>query len=335
MTKPSTDELFEALASLKPETERTTQSEYIGRRETVLRRVLHRAASGDAAPASAARKRRRAVMAGGLAVALVGGGAAAWAGGPQFARWYFEGGASGVTCTTTWQGIADNAPRPDKYGGLSMSFDPIADCHRYAELTGKPRIEDPVAVRLWDTLFVGPREGMPSDAVPDSEWRRPEVSPAPPRVIRDQVKEWELDNSLADVVDGGSSRCWTPESGAAFARAELGRLGFTDWQVTTRADPEPLDDCAFMAAFVPGTVEVVPQHTNDPSSVPPGDLSIKLREQVASACLPLDEAAKVVDDLLQEESHYEPTWIQRDPEASCTRVDLVRGGSQQVFLYGP
>lgn len=348
-TKISSDDLLAALGSLKPETDDLASSWYIGRREHTLQQVLTRAAD-DTEPAVETtttvltpkwRHPRRTILAGVAAVAMLGGGTA-WAL-SNYTIWYSGGGLTDLTCVTSWH-APDVDRRDDQYGGPELSTDPIADCERYAELTGKPRIVDPIAVRWDGARVVGPREGRPADAVPIAEWQPPTESPsssttppAPPRdVVRDQAKEMELTSSLEDRVDGGNSRCWDADTGTAFAQAELDRLGLTGWEVTVE-DQEILDgDCAFL--FVPdppGTIRVRTHSQDDPASTASTDLASELRREIADKCLSLDEAQQVVDRLLGEDEHHWPTAIQTDPDASCTRVDLVYGGSQQVYLYGP
>lgn len=279
-------------------------------------------------------------MAGGLAVALLGGGTA-WAL-SSYAAWYTGGALDGITCMTTWHDSFSVDQRSDQYGGPELSTDPVADCGRYAELTGKPPIDDPVAVRYEGAVVVGPRAGMPADAIPLDEWQPPaatpsgSVTPEPPRdVVRDPAKEMELTNSLEDQVDGGNSRCWSAETGQQFARAELDRLGLTDWQVTVRDQEVHEGACAFLFVQDPGTVEVRTHGQDDPARTASGAMAGDLRREITEQCLSLRGAERVVNRVLEEGGHHWPTSAQPDPRATCARVDLVYGGSQQVFLYGP
>jgi hypothetical protein len=155
-------------------------------------------------------------------------------------------------------------------------------------------------------------------------------------VTRNPVAETELEQSLGDLVDGGNSRCWDAASGEAFARAELDRLGLAGW--TTRVSEQNPSEgaCAFM--FVPATPGevVIRAHGQTDPKVTDASLPVSaLRTRIAQQCLSLGEAEQVVREAIGENVHHWPTSAQLDEGASCTRVDLVVGGSQQVFLHGP
>ena len=344
-TKITADELFGALESLQPDPEQRTNAWYIGRRETVFQQVLDRAAASPANAPPARKPRRRAIAAGGLAIALVGAGTA-WAF-SNYTAWYTGGALDGLTCMTTWHDPFTGDQRPDQYGGSELSTDPIADCDRYAELSGKARIVDPVAVRYQEAVVVGPRAGMPADAVPLDDWS-PSVTPSDtasptpaesPKVVldptRDAAKEMELENSLDDRVAGGNRRCWDAESGEQFARDELARLGLADWQTMVREQEPRAGNCAFLFVQEPGLVEVRTHGQDDPATTASTSLANTLRREITEKCLSLSAAEQAVASVLDEGEHHWPTSAQVDPEAACARVDLVYGGSQQVFLYGP
>lgn len=323
-TKISPDDLLEALGSLKPEADDITNTWYIGRREHTLQQVLTRAAqepqpATDAAPVVAPKRRhrRRAILASVATVAMLGGGAA-WAY-SNYAAWYTSGPLDGYTCMTTWAAVGDPGHTAEQYGGPAMTTDPVADCDSYADVTGKPRIVDPVAVRWQDSLVVGPRAGLPADAVPIG--------------TTEDSRVFELEKSLEDYVDGGLSQCFDETTGTAFAHSELDRLGLADWTVkTTEQDAGP-GQCALLLVPDPGVIEVRANFYSS-SEFDSSKLIPLLRSKIAEQCLSLPEAKAVVDDALADDHHW-ATSTQVDPAAACTRVDLNVGGSIQVFLYGP
>ena len=59
-----------------------------------------------------------------------------------------------------------------------------------------------------------------------------------------------------------------------------------------------------------------------------------LRNGIADKCVNLTDAAALATRSLGHEPHWPLTTIE-DPTASCTRVDMVVGGSVQVTLRGP
>lgn len=262
------------------------------------------------------RRRIRRILVGGLAAAVFGGGVA-WAALSNFTAWHTGGALDGLTCVTVWH-VPDGDQREDQYGGSPLTDDPIADCDTYAELTGKPRIVDPVATTYRDSLVVGPRQGMPADAVPMANLPDPEVR--------------ELEHSLEDYVDGGLSRCFDTASGEQFARTELARLGLTGWKIVTEERDPPRGSCASLMV-AEGEVYVRGRSTDDPLTE--RELVATLREQVAGQCLSLSEAEALVDRALSTVGQHEPTSVRPDPEANCSRIDLIMHGSLQVFLYGP
>ncbi len=338
-TKITQDELYGALESLRPDADQRTNAWYIGRRETTLRLVLARASKDGEVSRPVRGNLRRSMLVGALVVALLGGGTA-WAL-SNYAVWYTGGTLDGITCMTTWHDPNTFAQRPDQYGGPVLTADPIADCNRYADLTGKARIEDPVAVRYRDAEVVGPRAGLPADAVSQAEpGLDPSASSSPSpttgtRPTRSRARELELENSLEDRVDGGNSQCWDADSGSEFARSELDRLQLSGWKVRIREQKPRAGVCAFVFVQKAGVVEVRTFGQADPHTTVTTSLSTALRNGVTRKCLSLDEAERFVEGLLDESELHWPTASVVDRDAGCTRVDLVYGGSQQVFLYGP
>ena len=320
-TRLSPDDIQNAIEALKPDADTLGNAWYIGLRENTLQSVLARAkASPEPATTHQAkpRRRRRTVLIGTLAVVMLGGGTA-WAY-SNFTSWYTGGALDSYTCMTTWHDPDTSDNRPDQYGGSKLTNDPVADCATYAGLTGKGRIVDPVAVTYRDALVVGPREGMPADAVPI--------------VVLEDAKAMELQQSFDDYVDGGASRCLDATTGEQFAHAELLRLGLAGWTVTSVEQRPSGGECAILIVDQLGKVEVRTHFGVDAGRDVP-DLVATLRNKIADQCLALPDAEKVVASALEGQQHYQATSAQLDPAAPCTRVDLNVGGSLQVFLHGP
>lgn len=310
-TTPSPDQILRDLEALRPDADQLKRAWDETGREQALQAVLTR----TAAQPRPSRRRVRRILLGGLAAAVCGGGVA-WAAFSNFTAWYTGGALDALTCVTIWH-VPDGTQREDQYGGSQLTDDPIADCDTYAELTGKPRIVDPVATTYQNSLVVGPRQGMPADAVP----------------ITDLPKVRELERSLEDYVDGGLSRCFDTASGEQFVRAELARLGLTGLKIVTAEGDPPHGSCALLFVGAENEVHVRGHFTDDPDT--DRELVNTLRKEVASQCLSLSEAKAAVDQALSTAGQHEPTSVRLDPEARCTRIDLVMGGSLQVFLYGP
>lgn len=282
-----------------------------------------------------ARRERRALAAGGLAVALVGGGAAY----ATFDNWYGGGagsGAGGVSCQSRWVDplTADEEDfAAATTGGPPITGDPVADCQQYQELTGRPAIRDAVAFTYnGDAMYVTPRSDVPADGV--------EVPPF------EAGSAFELKHSFSDMVDGGRSRCFSPAEATAFAKAEVARLGLDDWTVAPLPSWGPVASEGGTCAWVgidperAKTAISVATGEEDPSLPSEGtDPSVHrmrdaLRERIATKCLSLSAAEAVAKQVLGAQHHW-PTGVTVDPEAKCTTVDMVVGGSTQIFLRGP
>lgn len=256
------------------------------------------------------------------AAALALGGGTAYAGYHLYNEWYV-GAHDGLNCVTSWEATTGTLWNDERrYGGASMSDDPVADCRSYAELTGKGPIADPVAVRLIDgRLVVGPSVGRPADAT------------LVPAITEGEDRVAELGQSLDDYVDGGLSRCFSADEMTGFVQEELSRLGLHRWTITERDDARPASPCS--VAMVAADQEVIVAENFMPESdVAPTVLSAALRTQVAEQCLTLPEAERAVTQILGDDHHW-PTFTRVDSAASCTRVDVELGGSAQVFLRGP
>lgn len=266
-------------------------------------------------------RRRRAWVAGGLALTLLGGGAAY----ASYDNWYQGGGADGVNCLTTWEDPLDGQPTAS--GGPALSADPVADCQEYQRLTDGAPISDPVAFSYNGQTFVTPRQ-----QVPDLEG----VSILSAPTIEDD-KLLRLSNSLEDVVDGGRSRCFTTdEAGVAFAKAELERLDMSDVTVTVQ-DLPPINvgegKCGwFIPPYDGGGVLFSPGRYDDPLTPKPA--AVAMRHDIAEQCLTLPKAEAAVKKITGTAHHW-PTSSVEDNSLKCTEIDLVIGGSQQVFLRGP
>lgn len=329
MPGPTGDELFGAIEAMRPDTEDAWPS---SRSAACLRATLTQAAMPPAP-----RRRRpkgRTVLIGGVVVALLGSGTAWAVAQTRFAAWYTGDALDGVTCMTSWP--APGEVPNNQYGGSPLSPDPIADCAQYAELTGNPPVEDPVVVIFRDLHVVGPRQGVPADAIPIEDWH-PEVDPSgsptpiPESVERDPQQEFELDNSLDDAVDGGNSQCWKANSARSFARAELKRLGLSGWRVVTSDQEQSEGPCAGLFVPEPGTVEVR-THAQD------GRVSTtahEFRQAFVGRCLTLAEAEQTAKQLLASEPRRWVISKQIDASAKCSRVDFTDSENLTVFLYGP
>ncbi|PFG33028.1 hypothetical protein [Sanguibacter antarcticus] len=293
-------------------------------------------------PAQTGRRRlgRRTGITAGLTVTLLGCGIAYAA---VHNGWYAQsGGADGITCLSEWanpnevswdeEGIAT--------GGPALTSDPVADCQQYQELSERPPVDDPVAFR-WHSpsVYVAPRAQVPADAtllVPD-----PEAGPV-----------FELTLSIFDLVDGLGARCLGTDETVLAARAELDRLGLTDWQVDVvpRAADRSAEKCAEVQVpaehrigdevATPALV-VVPEARRDREDSRGTDIDEvvfeirdALRARITDQCLGIDAARAVVDEEIGALHHW-PTTNVVDQDAACTRVYLNVGGSLQVSLYGP
>lgn len=284
----------------------------------------------------AARRGRRALAAGGLAVALIGGGAAY----ATFEDWYGGGGGAGggtggVSCLGRWVDplTADEGEFAQAAtGGPPITGDPVADCQEYQQLTGRPAIPDAVAFTYnGEAIYVTPRSEVPAAGV-----ALPPTSGGP---------AFELKNAFSDMVDGGNSRCFTADEATAFAKAEVARLGLTDWVIEPLATLpgststgtcawvglDPGRDRTVTVVATGGSVNSVPSPDVDPSVFVMRDA---LREGIATKCLTLPQAQEVAKKVLGAEHHW-PTGSAVDPGAKCATVDMVVGGSTQLFLRGP
>lgn len=217
-------------------------------------------------------------------------------------------------------------------GGPPITGDPVADCQQYQELTGRPDIRDAVAFTYnGDAIYVTPASDVPPDAV---ELPPFEAGPA-----------FELKHSFSDMVDGGNSRCFNAAEALAFAKAEIARSGLTGWDidsVATWRNGNSEGPCAWVGvdSEKPKIVIVVGTGGRNNSLPSEGDnpsmftLRDALRDELATKCLSLPEAEAIVKRLLGAQHHW-PTGTTLDEKAKCTMVDMVVGGSTQIFLRGP
>ena len=280
---------------------------------------------------------RRGVTGAIVTVALLGGGAAFAA----HEQWYVGGGsADGITCLTHWAGPNDGYA--DGTGGPPLTADPVADCQQYQALSDRAPIDDPVAFRAGNPkIFVAPRDQVPADAT-----LLPAVTPRGEALF-------ELDASSVDMIDGLGSRCLAGDEAKVFAQAELDRLGLTDWTVIsgTAGPREPLSDpgepsspliCARVVvdrdrlalAVTPNDTDDIETHNGHGTEPFVFDLRDSLRTGIADKCVNLAEAKAVATSALGDAHHWPLTAIE-DPAASCTRVDMVVGGSIEITLRGP
>ena len=274
-----------------------------------------------------AKHKRRLALAGALTVGLVAVGTGAYA---AYDRWYVGGSYRGLTCMSTYVDPATNDLR-ETTGGPPITSDPIADCQQYQQLSGREPIRNPVAITRDDMTIVAPADEIPSAAV------------AAQRPTDREEAMTRLQQSLDDYVDGGLSRCFTLETGPAWARAEADRLGLTDVPVEEQklgSDTRRDGPCGwFLIPNGKGPILFSPERQQDHNVADsPDSVSYRLRDglrvQVATKCVSLPEAVKITAGLMGANHHW-PTSAINDESLKCTSVDLVTGGSMQVFLRGP
>lgn len=276
---------------------------------------------------------RRGAISAVVAVALLGGGAAY----ATYQQRYVGGDADGIRCLANWadqpKDLADNGALPQ------LSGDVVADCQRYQSLGGRAPIADPVAFRFnGRQIYVAPRSQVPENATAFSKSTAMEAA------------QFELTASIDDMVDGPNARCLSTNAAVKLAQSELDRLGLRSWKVVSGASADR--PCARVQLDPkPGTLVVVANAPDDPearrteearltsmASTPAVkslfELRDALRTGIADKCVNLTGAAALATRALRGEPHWPLTTIE-DPTASCTRVDMVVGGSIQVTLRGP
>lgn len=280
------------------------------------------------APRRGRRLGRRGVAAGALGVALIGGGAAYAA----YQQWYVGGGGDGLTCMTRWKDPNGTTDRLDSTGGPPLTGDPVADCQRYQHLSGRPQIADPVAFTRNGYVYVVPRAEVPADGVPVA------------RTESDTAKVMRLDAALEDWVDGGNSRCFTKDTAVPYMRSQIARIGLDGWTTKVMPDNRPYEDgpCGFFDTD-PATRSALffPDRFTDPNvrrseqaiagSV--YDVRDALRAGITSRCVSAKQAEAVVQRALGSEHHWPTTVV--PTKDSCATVDMVVGGSTQIWIYGP
>jgi hypothetical protein len=271
---------------------------------------------------------RRGVSAGALALVLVGGGAAFAA----YHQWYVGGAADGLTCMTTWQDPSDSDEPLDSTGGPALTGDPVADCQRYQKLSGRPEINDPVAFTRNGYVYVAPRDQVPSDGTP--------LTPGP----ADTAAAMRLDAALQDWVDGGNSRCFTTKTAVPYMKAEIAQLGLKGWSTKVMPDNRPYQDgpCGgFATDPASRTAMFLPDRGPDPNvRLSDGNVSgfvydvrDALRTGITTRCISTQQAQDVVAKALGAQHHWPTTVVPTN--SRCASVDLVVGGSMQVWIYGP
>lgn len=282
------------------------------------------------APRRGRRLGRRGMAAGALGVVLLGSGAAYAA----YNQWYVGGSGDGLTCMTTWQDPADSEHALDgSTGGPPLTGDPVADCQRYQQLSGKPAIADPVAFTRGGRVFVVPRGQVPAEAQPVTN------DPA------DVAAGLRLDAALDDWVDGGHSRCFDRTTAVPYMKAEIARLGLSGWTTKVLPDNRPYEDgpCGFFDTDpTTRTAQFYPYRGGDPNVRRPDkdvagivyDVRDALRAGIADTCVSTGAAEAVVARALGP-SHHWPTTVVADQQAKCASVDLMVGGSFQIWIYGP
>jgi hypothetical protein len=187
------------------------------------------------APRRGRRLGGRGMAAGALGIMLIGGGAAYAA----YTNWYVGGAADGLTCMTTWQDPLDNDGPQDSTGGPELTGDPVSDCQRYQQLSGKPQIADAAAFTRFGGLYVAPRGQVPADGqllVPDPAERSATI---------------RLEAALEDWVDGGNSKCFNAAEAVPYLQSEIKLLAMDGWttkvmqQTTATEPPEETANCNY------------------------------------------------------------------------------------------
>lgn len=284
--------------------------------------VLHDAVLRTSPDREVVRRRRwrlgrNATIALGLGVALTAGGLATIPG-------FLGGTVDGPNCLRTWGEDAEVT-------GPWVTGDPVPDCVLYWQQAG---IEPPsglVAFTVQGITFVTPADQVPQGAA--SLDGQPVYTPA----------EMELQQSLVDSVDGGEVCRSVPDT-VVWAQNELDRLGLAGtWTVEVTGDPadpywsrDGIDrPCGAIDAQEHGRIEVFPGADPAVQKFPDGNPRADLlRERITDACVTVDEARAIADELLAGEHHW-PTSSVVDETAGCARVDFAIGGSIQVTVYGP
>lgn len=328
-----TDHLIDTLRASRPLDDRELAAGLDRQALTALREAItltdRRQPGGVETPAPRPRLRRRTVAAGALGLALVGGGGAYAA----YTQLYAGGAVDGLSCMATWTDPLTTDGAPTWTGGPALTGDPVADCQRYQELAGKPRISDPVAFTRNGSVFVAPRAEVPADgrllAGSDAE----------------RAKEIRLDASVTDWVDGGSSRCFTKADAVPFMQSQLAEVGLTGWTTKVMPDNRPYEEgpCGFFDSDpATKTVMFFPDRGADPSLRAQDDrvagfvydVRDALRAGIADACVSATEAKAVATRALTGQPHW-PITVVADETARCASVDLQVGGNIQVWIYGP
>lgn len=274
---------------------------------------------GAATPRAAHRWRlgRNATIALGVGIALTAGGLATIPG-------FLGGAADGPNCLRAWGTDAEAS-------GPWLTGDPVADCRTLWEDAGIEPPADLVGFTVGGMAFAAPADEVPQGAT--SLAGEPILTPA----------EVELQQSSFDTVDGGMV-CRSVDEEAAWAQAELDRLGLADtWTVSIDgyADDRSFQDgvdrpCAGVDTMQHGLVSVYPAQDAEKEMFFDGNWRAHLlREQITDRCVTVDEARAVADRMLASEEHHWPTTTVVDESAECARVDLSIGGSIQVTVYGP
>jgi len=267
-------------------------------------------------PNKSRRRMRRGLAIGAALVVLGAGGSAAY--------------AALVSRTTDADLNCDHRAQ-----GKFITGNAINDCDSILRAQGLPIIHDPVAVRdPAGYITVLPRSQAHGATTPPG----PEQDP---RAI-------ELTASLGDLVDGLRSRCFDQAGATAFVKADLNRLGLTDWALTidhsiTKANATSASrPCAFAVA-TPAAKQVLllPFRMPDPSApnaAPAEPLSKvihDLRTDIADKCVTLPVAEAAARSAVSQAALPVEIGATIDPTANCTRVDMVVGGTATISLHGP
>lgn len=209
-----------------------------------------------------------------------------------------------------------------------------------------------------------------------AEWRRESGSPAPPltayantaggvtvlprsqkppagwRTLHSQnVALIELEESLADYVNGLNSRCFTSAQATTFTRQQLARLGFAGWTVNVRLIPSSTSSpngpiCTSSGLIDPttATVELISGYSDKPPrNWQPGILATRL-QPLTKTCLTLPAMRSAVEQKasslgLSPEPPATRTSYVLDSYPShklrCTSLYETVGGAISLIMRGP
>lgn len=149
----------------------------------------------------------------------------------------------------------------------------------------------------------------------------------------------QLEEALADRVDGLASRCMTSSEATALAEQHMNDLGL-DLPMTIRA-PE-LDGSGCAIAIVTNDREViiamdVIDDAEFRSQVPWDAFIAQMSAELDDSCLALDQAVPIADQIAIETDIGYMSQLDaiEDPTLECTELSVDAGGVVFIVLRGP